>query len=135
MFGEGKLRLILKKKLNQVYTLSKHCTTKFKLYYLIKININRKKRINLLQFHSCGFVHNYSDFYHLLHIPYSLGRTLKTTGTLVHGNIAISVTTAVIRSEVVTSYRRLNGVRYRLFNHCSLGITSFLSPKINGIMF
>jgi len=66
--------------------------------------------------------------HHLLHIPYSFGRTLKTTGTLVQGNTAISVTTAVINSEVVTSYRRHNGVKYRLFNHCSLGITSFSSP-------
>lgn len=49
--------------------------------------------------------------HHLLHIPYSFGRTLKTTGTLVQGNTAISVTTAVINSEVVTSYRRHNGVK------------------------
>lgn len=48
--------------------------------------------------------------YHL-YVPYSFGRTLNTTGTLVHGSIAISVTTAVIRSEVVTSYRRLSGVK------------------------
>lgn len=49
--------------------------------------------------------------YHLLHIPYSFGRTLKTTGTLVHGSIAISVTTAVIKSEVVTSYLSPKGVK------------------------
>lgn len=69
--------------------------------------------------------------YHLLNIPFSFGRTLKTTGTLVHGSIAISVTTAVTRSEVVTSYLKHNGVKYRLLNHWSLGMTSFSLPVNN----
>lgn len=39
------------------------------------------------------------------------GFTLNTTGTLVHGKMANSVITAVTRSEGVTSYISVNGVR------------------------
>lgn len=44
----------------------------------------------------------------------SLALIRKTTGTLVQGKIAISVTTAVTRSGGVTSYSRFKGVNLLL---------------------
>jgi hypothetical protein len=50
------------------------------------------------------------------------------TGTLVHGRIANSVTTAVTRSGGVTSYVRFRGVKLPTLLHCDKGYSLEYEP-------
>lgn len=65
----------------------------------------------------------------------SLALIRNTTGTLVHGKIAISVTTAVTKSGGVTSYNKLNGVNFATSFHFFNAVGMLMCVTLNASGF